>query len=66
MHLNPDQVRYVQSGLGRLHRVTAFFTNPDAANVYLAATPTESVIAVFDHMIFLASTTDLGISFSNL
>jgi hypothetical protein len=66
MQLNVDQVLYVRSGLGRLHRVTALFTDPTSANAYISATPFESVIAVFGHMIFLASTTDLGISISKL
>jgi hypothetical protein len=66
MQLKPDEVLLIQGGLGRYHRVTAVFTDPDSANAYLAATPTESVIAVFSHMIFLANTTDLGISFSRL
>jgi hypothetical protein len=60
MHLNPDQVLYVQGGLGRLHRVTAVFTDVDAANTYLAAAPGEAVIAVFDKFIFLARTDDDG------
>jgi hypothetical protein len=64
MKLRPDEVLYVQGSLGHFHRVTALFHDPDSTNAYLAATPTESVIAVFSHMIFLASTTDLGISIS--
>jgi hypothetical protein len=62
MHLNPDQVLYVQGGLGRLHHVTAVFTDVEAANAYMALTPGEAVIAVFGPAIFIAAVDDLGIS----
>jgi hypothetical protein len=60
IHLNPDQVLYVQGGLGRLHRVAAIFSKVDAANTYMATAPGEAVIAVFDPAIFLARTDDNG------
>ena len=66
MHLNADQVLYVRGGLGRLHRVTALYADPASANVYLASTPTESVIAVFDDFIFIAASTDLGLPIPHL
>jgi hypothetical protein len=66
MQLKPDEVLLIQVGLGRLHRITALFHDPDAVNAYLASNPTEGVIAAFSHMILLASTTDLGISISSL
>jgi hypothetical protein len=66
MMLQPNEVLFVRGGLGRYHRVTAVFTEPDSANAYLATNPTEGVIAAFSHMIFLANTTDLGISIAKL
>jgi hypothetical protein len=66
MQFNSDQVLYVRSGLDRLHRVTALFVDSDTANAYLASTPTESVIAVFGSAIFIAASTDLGISIPKL
>ena len=60
MHLNPDQVLYVQGGLGCLHRVTAVFNDVNAANAYMATAPGEAVIAVFGPAIFLARTDDDG------
>jgi hypothetical protein len=65
MQFNADQVLYVRGGLCRLHRVTALFFDSDTANVYLASTPTESVIAVFGSAIFIAASTDLGLPFPN-
>jgi len=61
MKLNPNQILFVQGGLGRLHRITAIFIDPSATNVYLSATPAESVIAVFDSLILIAAVSDLGI-----
>jgi hypothetical protein len=66
IHLNPDQVLYVQGGLGRLHRVTAIFSKIDAANTYMASAPGEAVIAVFDNFIFLARTDDNGFPLTRL
>ena len=60
IHLNSDQVLYIQGGLGRLHRVTATFSKVDAANAYMATAPGEAVIAVFGAAIFLARTDDDG------
>ena len=65
MHLNADQVLYVRGGLGRLHHVTALFSDPASANAYLTSIPTESVIAVFGPAIFIAASTDLGLPFLN-
>ena len=62
MHLNPDQVLYVQGGLGRLHRVIAAFSDADAANTYMASAPGEAVIAIFGPVIFLARMDDRGFS----
>ena len=64
MKLKPNEVLLVQGGLGRFHHVTAIFFGPDAvpqANAYLAASPGEAVIAVFDSVIFIAVVDDLGI-----
>jgi hypothetical protein len=66
MHFDADQVLYVRGGLGRLHRVTALFSDPDAANAYLASTPFESVIAVFDDFIFIATSADLSLPIPHL
>jgi hypothetical protein len=65
MSLKPNEILLIKGGLGRFHRVTAIFIGLDAvnqANAYLAAAPGEAVIAVFDDIIFLASTSDLGLS----
>ena len=66
MQFNVDQVLYVRGGLGRLHRVTALFADPVSANAYLASAPTESVIAIFGSAIFIAASTDFGISIPKL
>ena len=63
MKLSHDQLLYIQGGLGCLHRVSAIFNNPTSANAYLASTPTESVIAVFGSIIFIAASADLGLPF---
>jgi len=60
MKLNPNQILFVHGGLGRLHRVTAVFTDTASANAYLSATPAESVIAVFDSIVLIAAVSDLG------
>jgi hypothetical protein len=57
--LKDDQRLYIRS-LGKVLRVTAVFTNVDAANVYMAATPGESCIAVYGDLILLARTNDEG------
>ena len=65
MKLKPNEVLLVEGGLGHFHRVTALFIGLDAvnqANAYMATAPGEAVIAVFDDIIFLASTSDLGLS----
>ena len=64
MKLKPNEVLLVKGGLGRFHRVTAFFIGPDAvnqANAYLATDPGEAIIAVFAGVIFIAVVDDLGI-----
>jgi len=61
MSLKPNEVMLVQGGLGHYHKVTAVFTDTDAANAYLATAPGEAVIAVFDSVIFIAAVDDLGI-----
>jgi hypothetical protein len=60
IHFKPDQVLYVCGGLGRLHRVTAVFSDVDAANTYMAAAPGEAVVAVFGPAIVLARIDDNG------
>ena len=62
MKLSTDQILYLQGGLGRLHRVTAIFSDPSSANAYLATSPEESVLAVLEPFIFLAASADLGLS----
>jgi hypothetical protein len=66
MQFNADQVLYVRGGLGRLHRITALFSDIEAANTYLTSTSTESIIATFDGFIFIATSTDLGVSIPKL
>jgi len=61
MKLKPNEVLLIQGGLGRFDRVTAVFTDPDTANAYMASATGEAVIAVFDNIIFLASTSDFGL-----
>ena len=63
MKLQPSEVLFVRGGLGRFHRVTALFHDLDVANAFIATAPGEAVIAVFNDIIFLASTTDLGLPF---
>ena len=66
MQFNTDNVLYVRDDVGRLHRVTALFTDPSSANTYLTSTSAESVIAVFGSVIFVAASADLGFPFPNL
>jgi len=61
MKLNPRQVLFAQGGLGRLHRVTAVFTDTASANARLASTPGEAVLVIFDSFVFVAAVSDLGV-----
>jgi hypothetical protein len=66
MKLKPDEVLYVQGGLGCFHKVTAVFTDPDAANAYLANASAEAVLSVFAGIIFIAACDDLGLLLPSL
>jgi len=61
MKLKPDEVLYVQGGLGRLHLVTNVFSDVGAANAYLAVAHGEAVIATEGGMILIARIDDLGL-----
>ena len=61
MTLKSNEVLYVQGGLGRFHKATAVFVDPDSANAYLTSNPTEGVIAVLARIIFIAACDDLSI-----
>lgn len=59
MRLKDHQMLYVRS-MGKAFRVTAIFTDDDAANDFMAKNPGHAVMAVFGDVIFLAETNDLG------
>lgn len=61
MLLQSHEALLVQGGLGRFHRITAIFTDTNAANAYLAAAPEEAVIAASAALILIARIDDLGI-----
>jgi len=57
--LKESEFLYVRS-MGKAHRVTAIFTDDDAANAHMVKTD-EAVMAVMGPFILLARTHDLGV-----
>ncbi len=60
MKLAPHQRLYIDSDAGPRVRVTAIFSDADAANAHMEQHEDDAVIAVFGSYVMLASKLDKG------